>query len=473
MSGTGVSQVVMTLSAPLLTRLYSPSDFGLYAIALTFYNLLSAVVCLRYELAIVLPRTQRSAANVMALCALVTLLVAGLSAVACLMVWAILLGGSGAGFEWWAALMIPISVLFCGLQQIVRYWCIRIRAFSVITNMVIVQAVVTVGVQILAGLLLAPHPAYLMLGTLLGLAAMLAAAVPQMAKVPRVLLAAVHPKRMGMAAKRHRHFPIFSSPYAFLFQASSRVILLVLAMFVSTATIGQFALAQRIVYLPISVLTASMSQVFYGRGAHSLDDPRLQQLVLRIIVAGALILVPLVAFNFVFAETVFGFVFGPAWAEAGEFAAYLGIAAGILTLTAWLDRVYDIRGRQQLSLVQEAVANIVILSALASAMYLTQDALAGIASYSLLMFAYCLVWTYVTFRVARFPAAYYGDLALAISAAASFAVFAIVLISFLTTNLLVQGLLFATLNAPVLFLGWRIARNGLDHLPTAIASFKI
>ena len=66
--GTGVAQLVGILSSPIVTRLYTPSDYGAYAVAASVLAVLVSVACIRYEGAIPLPASDVAAANVLALC---------------------------------------------------------------------------------------------------------------------------------------------------------------------------------------------------------------------------------------------------------------------------------------------------------------------------------------------------------------------------------------------------------------------
>ena len=69
-----LSQAIWLGSAPILTRLYSPDDFGLWALFTTIVSILTTIATLRYEFAIVLPRGERETSNVIVLCFVVSLL---------------------------------------------------------------------------------------------------------------------------------------------------------------------------------------------------------------------------------------------------------------------------------------------------------------------------------------------------------------------------------------------------------------
>ena len=51
-TGTAIAQLIVALTAPILTRLYDPSAVGVFAVASSIVSILIAVTCLRYEFAI-------------------------------------------------------------------------------------------------------------------------------------------------------------------------------------------------------------------------------------------------------------------------------------------------------------------------------------------------------------------------------------------------------------------------------------
>ena len=60
-------QVIVIVSAPVLTRLYSPSEYGILSVATSILFVLITVTCLRYEFAVPLPEDDVEAANLLAL----------------------------------------------------------------------------------------------------------------------------------------------------------------------------------------------------------------------------------------------------------------------------------------------------------------------------------------------------------------------------------------------------------------------
>ena len=79
LTGTGLAQLIALAAAPLLSRLYTPEDFGVFALYLSVVSLLAILATGRYELAIVLPEDDDDARHLLALALLISLVVSAAS----------------------------------------------------------------------------------------------------------------------------------------------------------------------------------------------------------------------------------------------------------------------------------------------------------------------------------------------------------------------------------------------------------
>ena len=61
--GTAVSRLVVLMAAPLLTRIYTPDDFGVLAVYGSIVNIAVVLSSLRFEFAIPLPEQEDVTAN--------------------------------------------------------------------------------------------------------------------------------------------------------------------------------------------------------------------------------------------------------------------------------------------------------------------------------------------------------------------------------------------------------------------------
>src|SRR4051794_2925578 len=83
-SGTAIAQFLLALAMPVLTRLYTPAQYGALAVYSSILTVLVVVASLRYEAAIPLPEDDRTAGSLLVL---TFLLLAIMAALVSLMVW--------------------------------------------------------------------------------------------------------------------------------------------------------------------------------------------------------------------------------------------------------------------------------------------------------------------------------------------------------------------------------------------------
>src|SRR5690606_7842279 len=78
-AGTAAGQALILLAMPLVTRLYSPEDFGVLAVYASILALLVVVITLKFETAIVLAESDETAAQLLLLSLAVAAVVSALA----------------------------------------------------------------------------------------------------------------------------------------------------------------------------------------------------------------------------------------------------------------------------------------------------------------------------------------------------------------------------------------------------------
>ena len=79
MTGTAVAQAIPIAMSPILTRIYTPEDFGLFALYMSTSALLAEVATGRYELAIMLPKKDEDARDIFVLSVMIATILSFLS----------------------------------------------------------------------------------------------------------------------------------------------------------------------------------------------------------------------------------------------------------------------------------------------------------------------------------------------------------------------------------------------------------
>jgi O-antigen/teichoic acid export membrane protein len=214
MGGTAGAQLIILLSAPILTRLYSPEDFGVLAVLVSMLSILIVLVSFRYELAIPIADDEQTALSLVLICLCLTAIVSITTAV---VVWifgeklANLMGiGTYADYLW----MLPIGLFLMGVYQTFKYWATRAKAFSCIAKTKLTQSIASLVIQLS---LFKFGPLGLITGHITGQflgARALMKAGPTGSNIQYLRWADLH-----FAAMRYRRFPIFTT-WASIFNTS-------------------------------------------------------------------------------------------------------------------------------------------------------------------------------------------------------------------------------------------------------------
>ncbi len=314
-SGTVIGQALIVASSPLLTRLFTPTEFGLFAIFSALVGICGVVSALRFEFAIPIAQDDADAAALVKVAMLASLVTAGVTALA--------VHGIGAWFlrlieaPQLAVLLwfLPVAVLLWGVGSALVFWSIRRSRFNVngLTQTLQFggQAFSQVGLGFVGA-----GTAGLILGYLGGYVVRLGHHLARLPAAERRLIAAQPAARLWDGVVRNWRYPAFVLPSSFLQSACQLTPAILISILYGPALAGLYALSQRIVGLPVRLFSEAASHVFLGelRNAHGVALHRLFVRTLALFtgfgVAGAL---PILLFG----PPLFALLFGEPWRAAG------------------------------------------------------------------------------------------------------------------------------------------------------------
>src|ERR1039457_5277096 len=128
-SASAIGQIITVLASPLLTRLYSPHQFGVFSVFIAVLSLILVLSSLRFELAIPLPPSHSSAFHLMALAlcinAAISIVVMFAFVVFREPIAALAKTPDLAKYLW----IIPVAVFFAGVYKIFNFWAIRHNSY--------------------------------------------------------------------------------------------------------------------------------------------------------------------------------------------------------------------------------------------------------------------------------------------------------------------------------------------------------
>ena len=322
MTGTVVAQAIPIAVTPILTRLYSPSDFGLFAIYVSLVMVIGSIASGRYELAVMLPEEDNDALNVAALGLVVAAVVSVLLLLAVL-VWGAefsrLLGNSE--IRVWLYLL-PVSVFLVGVGNVLTYYNSRLKLYKDVAAASVLKSVVLASIQLCTGWFKS-GPAGLFLGQLVSGAVANGKLVNNI-RIRSNLSQVLCVKKMKAMGKKYADFPKYSAPAVLANSLSQNLINVLISSVFGVATLGYYSLVQRVLGMPMSIIGNSFGQVYFQaatveRKKTGFAVASFNKTLLQLVLVSIALFVPL----YFVIEDLFGFFFGSQWRVAGEYAQYL------------------------------------------------------------------------------------------------------------------------------------------------------
>lgn len=350
-TGEGIALAITIAATPILTRLYTPEDWGLVGLFIAVSMLVASIACLRYEQAIVLANDDDEAVNTFGLALSLALIISLLAFVALLLLGPILANTlNQPQLAHWLP-YAPIVLISFGLAQALRYWNIRRKQFRSLALAATANASMRAITQLLIALLIAPLAAGLVGGVLAGHVAAALILILAVTLPPRLLkLSRLRIPSMLAMAQRHKKFALFSTPSILLGNAVTYLPIVLLGYFFDASIVGLYTLANRLAYIPIRLASVSIGQAFYARGVEAYRKGDLDQVMFRIwdrlLTLGIL---PML-FICLTGPSLTALVLGPQWLQSGLYLRLLTPWLFLVLISAPLAQVLAIVEKQQYSL---------------------------------------------------------------------------------------------------------------------------
>ncbi|MDW7731263.1 MAG: oligosaccharide flippase family protein [Methanolobus sp.] len=349
--GTTFAQILTLLAAPILTRLYGPEDFGVWALFISITGIIGVIACLRYELSIMLPDSDEDAINLLALSLAIVLL---MSIITIPLIYifkdslVLALNSPQLGDYMW---LIPPFILITGVFLALNYWNSRTKNFKRLSFARVSSSLSSTGTQIGVGIGGYTTAIGLIAGSFVGNFISTIVLGGQIWKDDgKQFRTHIHPKKMIAGLKRHRKFPLIDSWSALLNSISWQLPAFLLAFFFSPAIVGFYSLGFRLLQMPMNFVGKSLSQVFFQRASIAKSENKLSSLVenvFRILVVVGMF--PILTVTIVGSD-IFSVVFGQDWTEAGVYAQILSIWAFLWFISSPLSSIYVVLEEQKFGL---------------------------------------------------------------------------------------------------------------------------
>lgn len=348
-SGSLLAQVFGIMLYPVIARIYSPADFGVFQLFLSISTIVTIFTCFSYEFSIMLPKDDEESANIVALC--IILLTSTSIIIGSIFVLIPEKIGNLLNAPQLSAYLIfvPIVVFLSALFYVLNYWTSRRVMYGVIATARVVNSLSSKVTQIGIGLV-RTSPAGLISGYFFGY---LLADLCMLIKIRSDLhlFNNISLKNMRRLAIRYKRFPIFSMWSQLSNVISLQLTPFMLVYFFSSTVVGYYSMANQLLVLPLTLVGGAASQVFFQKASEVKNISGSLKTILsdvhrRLVSIGVF---PMMIFMII-GDDLFSFFLGSNWYTAGIYAKIMAPWIFLRFIYAPISSAFNILEKQNVAL---------------------------------------------------------------------------------------------------------------------------
>ena len=341
LSGILGGQVFVVASSPILTRLFSPEDFGAFGVYAATLYLIISISSFRYEVSIPLVAEERDAAN-LAIASIFIVIVFTFSLFLVVYVAGSFLFPRYADIFQWA---LPVGVMTAGIYNILINYSLRIGAHVKIAKTGLLQSFAGVVTQLGAGLL-SMGLIGLILGQIVGISSGIAGL--SQGAVRRRLTKYFDIRDAFRVLIEQKNFAKYDAPSAFIAVANNHAPTLLVGILFSPVAAGLFFLVQRVVVIPFGIISGAVSSSLLSHGReHNLNS---QLYFLKKAISSLKVIIPTATVGALAAKYGFSWVFGEQWSGGGAVAAWMILYSGQKFVFDSISPILAMQAKQKLGL---------------------------------------------------------------------------------------------------------------------------
>lgn len=367
MSSGAMINVILSLGlTPIVTRLYSKEEWGVFTLFASTVTTLSVLSTLLLPSGFVIPKFKKEFLTLLKIC-LIWLIgfVVFILMVITLFKDIVLMYLKIEKLEA-VIYLVPFAVFISGISNMLVNWNVREKLFSINASSNVASGVTIKSTQIISKSLF-DFGYFGLIGSNF-LASFIQGAILFQTTSIKYLkyLSSIGRDDMILILKKFKKYPIYLMPGNFINTLGRGLPVFFFAPVYGLEVTGAFGLAVSITGIPYNVLGNSISPVFLQRAneLYQSDFTQLKNFTKvfhsKMLIAGSLIF----GVSFAFSDIIFPLYLGEKWKLAGQMAQILSVYLVVMLVTSPLQRIYRVVRKEQLSFYMHIVVLVLRLVAI-------------------------------------------------------------------------------------------------------------
>ncbi len=348
-SGSLLAQVLGIMLYPVIARIYSPADFGVFQLFLSISTIITIFTCFSYELSIMLPENDEDSANIVVLCIILltfaSIIIGSIFVFIPEQIGSLLNAHQLSDY----LIFVPLVVFLNALFFVLNFWTSRRVRYGAVATARVVNSLSSRLTQIGIGIA-RTSPIGLISGYLFGyLLADLLMLIKMRSDI--YLFNNISLKNIRRLAIRYKRFPIFSMWSQLTNRIALQLTPFMLVYFFSSTVVGYYSMANQLLVLPLTLIGGATSQVFFQKASEvkniTGDLKNMLTFVHRRLISIGVF--PMMVF-IIIGEDMFSFFLGSSWYTAGIYAKIMAPWIFLRFIYAPVSSVFNILEKQNVAL---------------------------------------------------------------------------------------------------------------------------
>lgn len=395
-AGTLAGQVITLLALPLISRLYSPEDFGALSLVIAASAMILPAVGLKFEYAILLPDSRREMRGLVGL-ALASVIVLSI-------IWSVFAQVASNLFighhhiEFFGLWIFGITA-GSGLFNVFIQIAIRERNYNQVGASSFVQSGSTAISQTALGAIQWSHP-----GLLAGVVIGQVISLSLLARKFRYDLGRFSPRDIPHIFQEYWRFPAVFAPSAVLNSIGLQLPLIAISAIFGLSATGQIGMAERIVAIPIALLGGPIGQIFVGEISKMRREaqPHFVSFFLRITAVLLACSIVLFGLLMLIAPWLVPMVLGKQWAESVPLIQIISLMGAVRLTFSPTAMALTILQRARANVILDTVRiGLVGLGVGTVSLFRPDLNISAAILYGCLSFSYIITWVCVLWMLPR------------------------------------------------------------------------
>lgn len=326
--GIGISQLIILAIQLITRRLFTPEEFGAFDVYFNIFGILVVVATLRYEMAVILPKEDAGASNITVLAVFFSFCFSFLIFLLLVLFrnYLVTLLSFPVKYSGWL-FFLPITTFLFSSYQVINYWLIRKRAYTLSSFNKIARRSTEGIIQVILGYI--KSSVGLVIGDLTGNLINFSVGLKQIFS-SSFTLKYISKRDLIDVFKRYSQFPKYNLVPALLNTVSTALPFLIINKFYGGAITGYFGLSKMILAVPSALVSTSVSQVLLQTITSKRNSGLsiMKEINRMTIYLGGIAVIEALILS-IWGVEILTFLFDKTWTRSGEFIQIVVYASAI------------------------------------------------------------------------------------------------------------------------------------------------